>query len=269
MSATFQPGPAVTHHHSLFLSDLHLGAVGSRADLVLNFLKRNVAETYVLVGDILDIGQSFQVHWTKAQQAVIDHLRGEQQAGAKLVYVRGNHDPNPDAAPDGKRLPVAAVTQAVHVGADGRRFLVVHGDAQDSRTFQLLFLTRLGSRIDQALRRLDVAISKFLCGPGPQRRSVIEYILSCANWGLYPGRAHEHRLVDLARKGGFDGVICGHFHMAELHDRHGLVYANCGDWMDNFTALAADHSGGLHLLGGRDAFAGALRPMAQPDMVLS
>ena len=188
---------------------------------------------------------------------------------AEIDRLGGNHDPHPDTAPDGKRLPVAAVQKSVHVGTDGRRYLVVHGDAQDTRTFQMLFLTRLGSRVDQALRWLDGLIGQHVYDPGPQRRSVIQYVLSCVNWGLYPSRAHESRLVDQARMGGYDGVICGHFHMAELHDRHGLTYANCGDWMDSFTALAADYHGRLHLIGGRDAFAGVAQPVGQPDMILS
>jgi len=50
-------------------------------------------------------------------------------------------------------------------------------------------------------------------------------------------------------------VICGHFHLADLHDSHGLIYANCGDWVDSFTALAEDHSGQLTILGGRAALA--------------
>lgn len=256
----------VLQHRTLFLSDLHLGAIGSRADLVLKFLRRNVAQTYVLVGDILDIGQPFLPHWTPSHQAVIDHLQGCAAAGAQLVYVRGNHDPYPADTPDRKRLPVEVLEQAEHHGADGRRYLVVHGDGQDARMFQSLFLTRFGSRVDQALRAIDTFIGRHVYDPGPNRRSIIEYVLSCVNWGLYPSRAHELRLVALAQAGGFDGIICGHFHMAELHDDHGLIYANCGDWMDSFTALAEDRSGRLHLMGGREAFAAA-QPVFQPGMV--
>ncbi|MCX7300422.1 MAG: UDP-2,3-diacylglucosamine diphosphatase [Rhodobacterales bacterium] len=259
----------VQHHHTLFLSDLHLGNIGSRADLVMKFLKRNVADTYMLVGDILDIEHSFLPHWTPNQQAVIDHLRARHAAGARLVYVRGNHDTDPDGAPVAKRLPVKAVERTVHHGADGRRYLVIHGDGQDTQTFQNVFIRRAASRIDQGLRRLDDMICRYIRSRGPERRSAIEYLLACVNWGMYPVRAHEERLIALAREGGFDGVICGHFHMAELHDRHGLIYANCGDWMDNFTALAADHQGRLYILGGREAFAGAPRPLPPPEMVYS
>jgi UDP-2,3-diacylglucosamine pyrophosphatase LpxH len=45
-----------------------------------------------------------------------------------------------------------------------------------------------------------------------------------------------------------DGVICGHFHIASLHEDHGLIYANCGDWVDSLTAIAESSDGGLQLL---------------------
>ena len=262
------PLPQVNIHHSLFLSDLHLGARGSRADLVLRFLQRNVAQTYVLVGDFLDIGHPLLPHWTPANQAVIDHLKDQQAAGADLIYVRGNHDPHPDAAPIDKRLPVSAVTHTVHHGPDGRRFLVVHGDEHDSQMFQSLFLTRFGTLAEEAVRAVDYLIGRFIYHPGPDRRTVIEHLLTWVNRALHPGDAHEQRLIGAARAGGFDGVICGHFHRAELHDRHGLIYANCGDWMDSFTALAADHTGALQLLGGRDAFSSAATS-GQQDMAYS
>ena len=56
MSESVVADRPVRHHRSLFLSDLHLGALGSRADLVLDFLKSHLAESYLLVGDIVDLG---------------------------------------------------------------------------------------------------------------------------------------------------------------------------------------------------------------------
>jgi len=258
MNAFSHHEPHQTHHRSLFLSDLHLGAFGSRADLVLRFLQRNSADSYVLVGDILDIWQAILPQWSWPHQEVIEHLRRRHAEGASIIYVRGNHDPDPATAPDAKRLPVRATRSAVHVAADGKRYLIVHGDGQDRRLLQLHILTRLGSRADQTLRRLDKWLEHFVTRSGPDRRSLIESGLSKVNGWLYLYRNHEHQLVAMAAAQGLDGVICGHFHMAALHEELGLVYANCGDWMDSFTALAEDFSGRLQILGGREAMAWAL-----------
>ena len=261
------PEPFVRQHRSLFLSDLHLGAFGSRADFLLEFLRRNEAEAYVLVGDILDLGHPVLSRWTANQQGVVDLLHARKEAGARIVYVRGNHDADPETVPAARRLPVAPVAEAVHETADGRRHLVVHGDGQDRRVFRGRMLTRIGSQVDQLTRALDALIAQYVYDGARDRRSLIEYLRATANRGLYPGRPHERRLIALARAGGFDGVICGHYHMAELRQFDGLSYANCGDWMDSFTALSEDHGGRMQLLGGREAYAAAPRLAFRQDEV--
>jgi UDP-2,3-diacylglucosamine pyrophosphatase LpxH len=237
---------------TLFLSDLHLGALGSRGGLVLDFLRRHPSQTYVLVGDVLDLWQPLLPHWTARDQAVIDHLNRRQRDGARLVYVRGNHDPHPGRAPAHARLAVEPVAMHVHRAGDGRRYLVVHGDEVDSRLIRTHAMTRLGSRIDHALRRIDRSVGRLRANPGTSR-SAVEWMLMAANALVYAGRAHERRMVEMAREAGLDGVICGHFHIAGLHDLFGLTYANCGDWVDSMTALIDEGDGELRLLCGRAA----------------
>lgn len=245
-------------HRTLFLSDLHLGALGSRPDLILSFLQANRADTYVLVGDVLDLWQPLLPHWTRDAQLVLDHLKARQDAGAVIHYLRGNHDPDPACAPLGQRLDVEAVDFLIHQGKDQRRYLVLHGDVVDRRFVRFHMMTRLGSRIDYCLRRLDRGLSAMRRGTSAEARSSIEALLSGVNAMLYRGRRHERRLVAMARQQGAHGVICGHFHIAGLHDDHGMIYANCGDWLDSMTALVEAHDGSLQLVTGR---------VAQPDVV--
>ena len=251
---------------TVFMSDLHLGALGSRPELILGFLEKHRAEKYVLVGDILDLWQPGLVYWSKAEQAVVDHFAALHRDGAEIIYISGNHDPRPTDAVAHSHMPVEPRGFAVHQTLEGRRYLIVHGDAQDLRLFQAALVTRFFSRVDYALRSLDQRLSYYSGRPASPQRSVIEYILSSVNAVLYPSRAHERRLVDLARDAGMDGVICGHYHLAALHDAHGLTYANCGDWVDSFTALAEDFDGRLCQLGGRVPLARAVQPTAQPKL---
>ncbi len=151
MPNTGSPTPLRT----LFLSDLHLGALGARAERILDFLETTPADCYVLVGDVLDLWQPLLPNWSREDQAVVDHLRQRHEDGSRIVYLVGNHDPVPDRAPAGRRLPVAPQAEIVHVAADGRRYLVLHGDVVDSRLVRAHVCTRLGSRIDHALRRMD------------------------------------------------------------------------------------------------------------------
>lgn len=236
---------------TLFLSDLHLGALGARADLLLSLLEGWRADSYVLVGDVLDLWHPLLPHWTRHDQAVVDHLNRRRAEGARLVYVTGNHDPDPARAPANARIAAEPVGGLVHHGGDGRRYLVVHGDIVDSRLVRSHWMTRVGSLMDHGLRRLDRRLRWLGGHTGGEARSLVESVLSTVNGLAYARRSHERRLVSMARAAGLDGVICGHFHIAGLHDDHGRIYANCGDWVDSFTALVEARDGSLRLLGGR------------------
>jgi UDP-2,3-diacylglucosamine pyrophosphatase LpxH len=238
---------------TLFLSDLHLGALGSRPDRLLEFLQTTPAATYILVGDVLDLWQPLLPHWTKHDQAVIDHLNARAARGARVVYVRGNHDPHPGQAPDHARLDAEYLPEYVHEAPGRARYLVIHGDEVDSRLLRSHGATRFGSRVDHNLRRLDEKLRAWRNRSRNETRSVIEAAICQLNALAYAGQAHERALTDLARARGLHGVICGHFHLPKLHQDHGVVYANCGDWVDSFTALAETHDGRLRLLGGRSA----------------
>ena len=45
---------AKTHYRTIFLSDIHLGRRGCRADTLLEFLKTHTCDQLYLVGDIID-----------------------------------------------------------------------------------------------------------------------------------------------------------------------------------------------------------------------
>src|SRR5437879_12616498 len=47
---------------TLFISDVHLGARGSQADRLLDFLKSHAADTIYLVADLVD-GSTLQSSW--------------------------------------------------------------------------------------------------------------------------------------------------------------------------------------------------------------
>jgi UDP-2,3-diacylglucosamine pyrophosphatase LpxH len=99
---------------TLFISDLHLGALSSRPDLVLRFLQQHRADTYVLIGDILDLWHLLLPHWTAQDQAVIDHLQARARSGARLIYVRGNHDPGCTYVKRGCRASVHSAMRPRH-----------------------------------------------------------------------------------------------------------------------------------------------------------
>jgi len=53
----------------------------------------------------------------------------------------------------------------------------------------------------------------------------------------------EKNLAGYCKKKGYDGVICGHIHKAEIKEIDGVIYMNDGDWVESCTALVEHYNG--------------------------
>ena len=53
----------------------------------------------------------------------------------------------------------------------------------------------------------------------------------------------EQNLANYCKKKGYDGVICGHVHKAEIKEINGVVYMNDGDFVESCTALVEHWDG--------------------------
>ena len=58
----------------------------------------------------------------------------------------------------------------------------------------------------------------------------------------------ETALAQDAQRRGFDGVVCGHIHHAEMRMTNGVLYCNSGDWVESCTAIVEHEDGRLELL---------------------
>ena len=230
------------YHRTLFLSDFHLGARGCAAEAILAFLQETHADTIYLVGDILDLWHPVMAHWSPTHDAILADLLARAQSGVRVVYLPGNHD-HALRRHYGHHLGCIEVAeQAIHEAADGRRYLVLHGDVADGRFLRSHIMTRIGSRLDAALRALDAHLAD-----GSGTPTLIARFLARYNSLLQFGDRYRDKLLRRAEEAGADGVICGHSHIAALQDCGGKIYANCGDWVDSLTGLAERADGGLQL----------------------
>lgn len=59
---------------------------------------------------------------------------------------------------------------------------------------------------------------------------------------------YEAVLAAEAVRGGYDGIICGHIHKAELTQVGDVAYVNCGDWVESCTAIVELPDGTLKLI---------------------
>lgn len=236
---------------SLFLSDLHLGARASQPAAILSFLRAHEAERIYLVGDVFDLWNGGKVHWSEIHDAVICELNRQVQNGVQVIFLAGNHDarlrePGVAKLPDGWELREAVR----HVTADGRSFLVLHGDQCDRRFLRWHWMTRLGSRADAALRAIDAWLGRNFGrrDASAAKQTMVQRLVGAFNALFVMGGVFERRLTALAEAVGMDGVICGHSHEPDIHLVGEIVFANCGDWVDSCTALAEENDGSLRLV---------------------
>lgn len=239
-------------HKTLFLSDLHLGAQSARPDLALRFLLENPAETVYLVGDIVDHWHPLGAHWPRAHHQVLLHILGLARNGARVIYIPGNHDAFFRQYAGTQFGGIEVASEATHIAADGRRYLVTHGDCCDVFAARAPVLARIGSVAETAARRVDGLQKRVNRRFGRAEWTAIHRMIDRTNATIRARDRFEERLITLARKRGFDGIICGHFHQPRLHEVEGIVYANCGDWVGSNTALVEGVCGGMRLLGIRE-----------------
>jgi len=232
------------HFRTLFISDVHLGTRGCQAALLLDFLRYHDADTIYLVGDIVD-GWRLKANWYWPQDHndVVQKLLRKARKGSTVIYVPGNHDEFLRGYYGTHFGGIELMECAIHHGADGRRYLVIHGDHFDLVVTQARWLAHLGdhaytfalvaNRIFNAVRRrLGLGYWSLSQWAKQKVKNAVNYI------GEY-----EKTLVLEARRNGVEGVICGHIHRAIIRDEGDVRYINCGDWVESCTAVA-EHADG-------------------------
>lgn len=250
-SASHAPaaGAVPRRFRTLWISDLHLGWRASEAERLLDFLRLHDADQWYLVGDILD-GWALKRNWNwpQSHNDVVQKLLRKVRKGGRVVCVPGNHD---EFLGQFARLSfggILVLPDAMHETADGRRFWVLHGDRFDgvvhyapwlavlgNNGYDLLihvgqFLNRIGRRLGWPEWSLSACVKRRV-------KNVVRFITD-----------YERAMLREARRHGANGVVCGHVHKAEVKEVDGLVYANCGDWVESCTALAEHFDGRLELL---------------------
>jgi UDP-2,3-diacylglucosamine pyrophosphatase LpxH len=228
-------------YKSIFISDVHLGSKGCKAEILVNFLKNNSAEKLYLIGDIID-GWKIQQNkwaWKQAHTNVIRKILGYAKQGATVYYIAGNHDeflrPLIPYELSFGRIEIA--NQMTHMGIDGRRYLVVHGDLFDGIARLTPWISFLGDRAYDLLLNFNTIFNRWRHRFGFGYWSLSQYLKQRVKRAVDFVVHFECNLVNYGRKRGFDGVICGHIHKAEIKDIDGFAYMNDGDWVESCSAL--------------------------------
>ncbi|GGD97821.1 UDP-2,3-diacylglucosamine hydrolase [Aureimonas endophytica] len=243
------PSDDIRQFRTLFLSDVHLGSKAAQADLLIDFLRVHEAETIYLVGDIFDgwrLKRSW--HWPQTHNDVVQKLLRKARKGARIIYIPGNHDEVMRGFPGQHFGGIEVRVSDIHHTADGRRFLVMHGDEFDVVVRNARLIAYLGDWAYDAAIAINSVFNRV-------RRALGFPYWSFSSWAKLKVKnavsfigAFETALAEEARRQDCDGVICGHIHHAEIAERAGIQYVNTGDWVESCTAIGEREDGSFELI---------------------
>jgi UDP-2,3-diacylglucosamine pyrophosphatase LpxH len=241
--------PPSHRHRTIWISDIHLGTSGCKAEFLLDFLKCNESDTLYLVGDILDGWQLRKGwHWPQSHNDVVQKLLRKARKGTRVIYVPGNHDEFARDYVSHAFGGIEVVHEAVHRTADGRRLLVTHGDLFDGVVQQARWLALLGDKLYTLILALNHGFNRIRARLGFGYWSLSQYLKQSAKKAVAFIVDFELALIREAKDRGLDGVVCGHIHKAEIRMVDGVLYCNDGDWVESLTALVEDYAGQLRLV---------------------
>ncbi|MEQ8298502.1 MAG: UDP-2,3-diacylglucosamine diphosphatase [Nitratireductor sp.] len=242
-------GKQIRTFRTLFVSDIHLGSKPAKAELLIDFLRYHDAATIYLVGDIVDgwrLRRSW--HWPQAHNDVVQKLLRKARKGTTIVYIAGNHDEFLRAFQGVHFGGIVVADRAIHEAADGRRFLVIHGDQFDTIVHNARWLAYLGDKAYDVAILVNRAVGVF-------RRLFGMPYWSFSSWAKVRVKqavnfigAFQEVVTQEARRAGVEGVVCGHIHHATITRMGDIDYINTGDWVESCTAVGENVDGSFEII---------------------
>lgn len=236
-------------YRAIWISDVHLGTRGCKAEMLLDFLRRTESEYLYLVGDIVDgwrLKRSW--YWVQSHNDVVQKVLRKARKGTKVIYVPGNHDEGIRQFGDMQFGGISVVQEAVHETVDGRKFLVIHGDQFDTVVKYAKWLAHLGDYAYNLLLSLNHWLNVVRRRFGLKYWSLSAFLKhKVKNAVEFIGR-FEEMIAAEAGKRGVDGVICGHIHHPQMRRIGDILYCNDGDWVETCSALVEHSDGRLEIL---------------------
>lgn len=251
------------HYRTIVLSDIHLGAGDSHVKEVVHFLKKNTCDKLILNGDIIDgwklkRGNKWKKSYTNFWRLIL-----KLSKKIPIIYTKGNHDDFLNNVFPLKIGKIQIIDHHIHIGADGKKYFVTHGDIFDvvmqhgwlrwlaylgdiGYSF-LLWLNKLVNFVRLLMKKPKMSLSLYV---KQKVKAIVNFVSDFSK-----------HLTELAHQHDCDGVIVGHIHQAEIkgilldlpHDNYkNILYLNSGDWVESLTALVEDENGKWSIIKYRD-----------------
>ena len=239
-------------YRTIFISDVHLGSKGCQADALCEFLKHNTCDKLYLVGDIIDGWRMKKKwFWPQSHTNVIRRILTAAKRDTEVIYIIGNHDEFLRAF---LRFHISfgrikICNRDVHLGQDGNRYFVCHGDMFDGlMRSDRKWIMFLGDNLYNFLLWTNTKLNTLRRLIGLPYWSLSKALKTRTKRAINFIQGFEEQVADYCRRKNYDGAICGHIHVAEIRDINGITYMNDGDWVETCSALVEHHDGRWELV---------------------
>ena len=254
----------MSSYRTLFISDVHLGTRACQADMLLDFLRVYEADTIYLVGDIVDFWRIKRgAVWPQTHNDVIQKILRKVRKGTRVIFIPGNHDEGLRQYCGTRFGGIEIEMQAIHTTADGRRYLIIHGDEFDVVVHYAKWLAFLGDRGYQLALAVNTPLNWVRRRLGLEYWSLSAYLKLRVKTAVNFIGDFEKSLAAEAARRKTDGVICGHIHHAQSRQIEGVHYVNTGDWVESCTAVLERHDGQFEYVKWLDVVKARPRPMPE------
>ena len=239
------------HYNSIFISDIHLGSRGCQADSLCSFLKTNTCENLFLVGDVID-GWQLRKRWffPQSHANVIRRILTAAKRGTKVYYILGNHDEafRKFLQFDIEIGNIQLLDRIDYKAINEKRYLIIHGDFFDSLMLDNKWLMHIGDVAYNFMIWANVHFNKIRNMLGMEYWSLSKWLKQNTKEALNFINNFEVKLSEYCTEEKYDGIICGHIHVAAIKDINGIEYMNCGDWVESGTALLEHTDGSFEVI---------------------
>lgn len=242
-------------YRSIFISDIHLGTRGCQADALCSFLKVNHSDNLFLVGDIID-GWRLKKRWyfPQSHANVIRRILTSSKRDTDVYYILGNHDEVLR-----KYLHygidignIKVLNRYTYTGINNKKYLVIHGDFFDRIMLEKKWLMHIGDTLYNMLIWFNTHFNTVRGWFGLEYWSLSKWLKHHTKQAINFIHSFEEHVALYCYNKGFDGIVCGHIHTAEMKSIDGIEYMNCGDWVESCTALVEHHDGTWELIHWKD-----------------
>ena len=237
---------------AVFISDIHLGTRGCKAEILSNFLTSITCEKLFLVGDIIDLWymNKNNFYWPQSHNNVVRNILGKAKHGTQVNYILGNHDEAFRKWLDHSWIlgHVSVANESEFITKNNKKMLVIHGDLFDTICNMNPWLYAIGDRSYEYVLKMNDFINKLRLRMGFHYWPLSRYLRERVKRAVMHVNDFEKHMSKFCKVKGFDGVICGHIHTPEIKDINGVMYMNDGDWVENCTALVENHDGSFEIL---------------------